>query len=213
LFNEKKSFGMNPNNNSRIIRADAWDKSMADAFTPAEGIGNFSNYYSSGSEFDNMSEKFTGATTITPEYLNLFGSHKRKKACKDSGLTGKEKRACAKQLKQAGWKKGQPIPPDITPASDTGELSEAVETPLTNADPLGLTKKTGGDTTAPTSEKTPADLIEKKDAANTSAGFLSKLSSTEKMLMIGGAVVIVGGLLIYGMSGSGKVSQKSVSNM
>lgn len=45
------------------------------------------------------------------EFFNAFG---RRRACKSKGLTGAEKRACVQKLRQAGWKKGQPIPPDFT---------------------------------------------------------------------------------------------------
>jgi len=50
----------------------------------------------------------------------------RRKACKETGLTGAEKRACAKDLKSRGWKKGDPIPPDmfgITPDDVEAELA------------------------------------------------------------------------------------------
>jgi hypothetical protein len=43
----------------------------------------------------------------------------RRKACAGQGLTGKEKKACAKQLKSSGWKKGQPIPPDMAGITHT----------------------------------------------------------------------------------------------
>ncbi len=45
---------------------------------------------------------------------NLFGvGTGRRKACSEAGLSGAGKRACAKQLKSTGWKKGQPIPSDM----------------------------------------------------------------------------------------------------
>lgn len=45
------------------------------------------------------------------EYENIRG---RRRACRDKGLTGAEKRACARRLRQMGWRKGDPIPADIT---------------------------------------------------------------------------------------------------
>ncbi len=37
----------------------------------------------------------------------------RRKACKELGLTGSEKRECARELRARGWKKGMSIPPDM----------------------------------------------------------------------------------------------------
>jgi cobalamin biosynthesis Mg chelatase CobN len=58
----------------------------------------------------------------TDEYSNWGG---RRKMCRQQGLKGKELRACAKELKASGWKKGMPIPADMggVTASDV----EAVE--------------------------------------------------------------------------------------
>ena len=56
-----------------------------------------------------------------------------RKACKDMGLTGAEKRECARQLKVRGWKKGQPIPPDmagITQDDVEAVISEPKDTPI-----------------------------------------------------------------------------------
>jgi hypothetical protein len=58
------------------------------------------------------------------EEANLFGSHKRKKACKEAGLTGKEKRQCARDLKKSGWKKGDPIPANMGGIKET-DVAEA----------------------------------------------------------------------------------------
>lgn len=67
---------------------------------------------------------------------NLFGSRRRKKACKDSGLTGAEKRACAKQLRASGWKKGMPIPASM--GGVTMAEVEAAPAPLPTAKPVPL---------------------------------------------------------------------------
>jgi len=48
---------------------------------------------------------------IMQDEFNFGG---RQKACKGQGLSGKEKRECAKKLKASGWKKGQPIPTDMS---------------------------------------------------------------------------------------------------
>jgi hypothetical protein len=122
-----------------------------------------------------------------------IGSGKRK-ACKEAGLTGAEKRACAKELKARGWKKGQPMPPDMAGISSADvEVVEAA--PTTSA------------------EITPAENIPAAEVASVEKGattpenpamkFLSGLSTTEK-IMLGGGVVIGIGLLIYGISGAGK---------
>lgn len=46
----------------------------------------------------------------TNEYSDFGG---RRKMCRQQGLKGKELRACAKELKASGWKKGSPIPADM----------------------------------------------------------------------------------------------------
>lgn len=51
----------------------------------------------------------------------------RRKECREAGLTGAEKRECARELRRRGWKKGQPIPPDmagITPE----DVVQSIET-------------------------------------------------------------------------------------
>ncbi len=41
-----------------------------------------------------------------------------RKTCKDAGLSGAEKSACAKQLRASGWKSGDPIPADMLGLSE-----------------------------------------------------------------------------------------------
>lgn len=50
----------------------------------------------------------------------------RRKACKEAGLTGAEKRQCARELKARGWKKGQSIPADMAgiTAEDVAEVAD-----------------------------------------------------------------------------------------
>jgi len=72
--------------------------------------------------------------------LNFGG---RQKACKGQGLTGKEKRACAKQLKASGWKKGQPIPADmsgVTP-KDVAQTDKEDSTEKTGSTGMSTTVK------------------------------------------------------------------------
>src|SRR3990167_1046876 len=61
-------------------------------------------------------EKYSNADGKFLSWLEkIFGvGTGSRKACKDSGLTGVEKRACAKKLRASGWKKGDPIPDDMT---------------------------------------------------------------------------------------------------
>lgn len=52
----------------------------------------------------------------------------RRKACSDAGLSGAQKRACARVLRKSGWVKGQPIPENMAGITPT-DVAEAEKYP------------------------------------------------------------------------------------
>jgi|CXWL01.1.fsa_nt_gi hypothetical protein len=109
----------------------------------------------------------------------------RRKACKDSGLTGAEKRECARELKARGWKKGQPIPADMAGIT----INDVVQV---EKEPINTPK----DAPMPSDSK----VDESATDENKVMKFISGMSMTEKMLIASGVIIGVT-LLIYGLSG------------
>jgi hypothetical protein len=126
---------------------------------------------------------------------NLFGIGKgrgrgpffsgRKKACKDAGLSGAEKRKCAQQLRASGWKKGMPIPASmggVTPAE-----VEAAPAPPPSAPVVPLVDSVAVDA-APAA---PAGVEQPAPAPDASEKAPAEKSKTMMYVIIGVVLLIV----------------------
>lgn len=160
-------------------------------------------------------EKYSGADGAFWMWLeNLTGiGTGRRKACKESGLTGAEKRECARQLKERGWKKGDPIPDDMSGIAPedipSGYVppSQSTDAPLpTKSYVPPYTANTYSPTTSSTDRGIETDYPQPPDyprpeseAHGVSRGVWGSMSQGEKIgIASGAASVVLIGILIIG---------------